>query len=307
MGKNPSMFVPRKSPRDEDAYEQAVADLATAMETRDAAMYLAARDTIEQLATKWCDRCRDSNAKSQHNPDTKQGACEAEWERMKREEFTKCRRCGTERAIEANHGKVYADNAKKYKKMVKTHGKDAAEKAYPAEGRKIEDVSQYTWWSWNGGVDAMRTEARKCTPLCKMCHALDPASNSSEERRADPDKVKEENYARRHNFTTNRWKARYKNEKRDYVNSIKRDIRRCANPNCPCDGPSDGLCIEGFEQCYDFDHIVEKTKKYGMSKLASSTSTLKTEKPKIDAEIAKCRLLCRNCHHLRKQWDPYRS
>jgi hypothetical protein len=275
------------------------------METRDAAMYLEARDTIEELATTTCDRCRDVHAKSSVNPNTKPGACKAEWERMKREVFAKCGRCGTERAVEANHGEVYAENAKKYNEMVETHGKDAAEKAYPAEGRKIEPVSRYMWWSWNGGVDAMRAEARKCTPLCRMCHMLDPASTSSEERRADPNKVKDENYATREGFLDARRTARYRKEKRDYVNKIKRGIRMCANPNCPRDGPSDGLCIEGFEQCYDFDHIVQKTKKYEISELAAFKGTLKAYKPKIDAEIAKCRLLCSNCHHLRKKWDPY--
>jgi|TARA_B110000967_G_C18894159_1_gene569424 hypothetical protein len=28
-----------------------------------------------------------------------------------------------------------------------------------------------------------------------------------------------------------------------------------------------------------------------------------TAKPEIDAERAKCRLLCRNCHITRSQWD----
>jgi hypothetical protein len=226
---------------------------------------------------------------------------------MKREEFAKCGRCGTKRAMEANHGKVYADNAEKYNEMVETHGEAAAEKAYPAEGRKIEQLSDYMWWSSNGGVEAMRAEARKCTPLCRMCHTLDPASDTSEERRADPDKVKEENYATRKRFMINRNHARYRKEKRDYVNEIKRRIGRCANPNCPCDGPSDGLCIEGFEQCYDFDHIVRKTKKYCISELCSSSTTLKAEKPKIDAELPKCRLLCKNCHKTRKQWDLYKQ
>jgi hypothetical protein len=162
------------------------------------------------------------------------------------------------------------------------------------------------WWSRSGGVDAMRAEARKCTPLCRMCHMLDPASTASNERRAYPDKVKEENYDTRYEFTNARCHAQYRKEKRDYVNRIKRCNGKCANPNCQRDGPSDGLCTEGFEQCYDFDHIVEKTKKYTISELVHSNATLKAEKPKIDAEIAKCRLLCRNCHHLRKQWDPYK-
>ena len=42
---------------------------------------------------------------------------------------------------------------------------------------------------------------------------------------------------------------------------------------------------------------------YNISDLCGNAFCFATAKPLIDAEIAKCRLLCSNCHRTRRKWD----
>jgi hypothetical protein len=200
---------------------------------------------------------------------------------------------------------LFAANADLYEKCVKAEGKEVAERKYPEEERKLEKVSSYHKWAEPsmGGVEGMRAEAAKCDPLCSMCHALDPSSNQSNERRADPAKVKRENYDTDEQFRLARNSTKYRMEKRDYVNGLKRAVGRCERPDCPRDGPSGGVCKVGYEQCYDWDHIEEEDKGRGIGEIVHDCRCLATAKPEIDTERPKCRLLCRNCHHTRSQWD----
>ena len=92
-------------------------------------------------------------------------------------------------------------------------------------------------------------------------------------------------------------------EKRDYVNGLKRAVGRCERPDCPGDGPYGGECKVGYEQCYDWDHIEEEDKGRAIADIVNDRRCFATCKPEIDTERAKCRLLCRNCHHTRSQWD----
>jgi len=321
--REPSHFIPRKNPRDRNEYVDAIAALAVAIEAKDDEAYAKARDAIGRLARKTCDHCMASAKKAAENPDRKDAKCAAEWERMKREVFCPCARCGTNRCPTANHKPDFAKNARAYNKCVKEEGVEVAEGKYPKDERKLEDLSKYRLWAKTsmGGVEGMRREAAKCEPLCGMCHALDPSSNSSNERRADPAKVKREGKTQER-FTSAVFHARYSMEKRDFVNAIKRKIGGCERgADCPCDGPSHGVCKAGFEQCYDIDHIVPGIKKCGISKLMNEHRCPATVKPLILAELGlppdwdvdkdpippvaerRCRLLCHNCHMLRKQWD----
>ena len=301
----PAQFVPELNPRDKKQYLAAIDALAAAIEAKDAAAFEEARGTIDRLKTAWCAPCRAVAAKCQANPTTKTGACKAEWERLKAEKFNECGECGATRAIEANHRAIFPENAKLYKECVKAEGEEVAESKYPKAERKLEAVSRYFKWACSsmGGVEGMRLEADKCDPLCRMCHALDPSSNSSNEKRCDPAKVKREDYDTEEKFDYAKNKATNKMEKRDYVNGLKRAVGRCERPDCPRDGPSGGVCKEGYEQCYDWDHVEEADKGRGIAQIVADGRCFATAKPEIDAERAKCRLLCRNCHNTRHQWD----
>tara|TARA_B110001452_G_C15165751_1_gene405320 strand:+ start:147 stop:1139 length:993 start_codon:yes stop_codon:yes gene_type:complete len=319
----PEQFVPSpyNLPREAVAYGTALEDLGVARGAKDTDAFLTARETIIRLAASICTSCRSIATKSQANPTTAIGACRAEWLRLKQEIFHTCGKCGTQRAVEANHGETFSVNAKLHKSMVKTDGQVAADKCYPAERRKLGDVSATTFWPNHGGVAALRAEADKCAPLCRMCHTLDPSSTAAPENvgsRAKAEAKEYETKAQRQNAIYN---AGHKEDKRNYNNAIKRKIGACENSKCVCDGPSNGRCVEGFEMCYDWDHLVESTKRFNIAHVVHKTSSLAVAKPEILAELGlpsdfdvetdelppvaqrRCRLLCKNCHITRKDWD----
>ena len=314
-------FVPVMNPRDAAAYGAALEALGEARAAKDGDAFFTARETIAALATAKCAPCRENDAKSQANPTTKVGACRAEWKRLKATLFHTCGRCGATRAVEADHGDEYAANAKAHKAMVASDGKGAADAAYPASERKLEALSDAKHWAFHGGVEAMRAEAIKCTPLCSMCHALDPSSTSAPENAANRAKAESKEYATKkaHRNAVNN--AGHKEDKRAFVNTIKRAIGACERPDCPRDGPSGGRCVAGFEACYDLDHIVPATKGRAITEIVHDCRSLASAKPEILEELGlppdfdavidpippvaarRCRLLCRNCHRTRKAWD----
>jgi len=317
----PEQFVPEKNPRDATAYGAALEALSEARAAKDGAAFLTARETIATLATAKCATCRAIAAKSDANPKTKLGACREEWERLKAEVFATCRACGAQRAVEADHGDAYAANAKAHAKMVATHGQEAADAAYPATERKLEKLSATNFWSNHGGVEAMRAEAAKCAPLCRMCHQLDPSSTSAPENAGGRAKAE----AREHETNEQRWaavrQAGYREDKRAYNNTIKRKVGACERPECPRDGPSAGRCVPGFEVCYDWDHVDPTSKGRCIGDIVNDCRSLPTAKRELLAELGlppdfdvdtddippvaerRCRLLCRNCHITRKDWD----
>ena len=88
---------------------------------------------------------------------------------------------------------------------------------------------------------------------------------------------------------------KYRREKQAYVDAKKREIGRCQNPDCPCDGPSKGVAEKGYEVCLDFDHIRRSEKRIRIAALVNNNLSFKTAKPlmpfeegeplKIQAEI----------------------
>jgi hypothetical protein len=323
--KDISLFAPdTRFIREREPFLAAVKAAEAAVAAEDAAGFAEARETINHFAVARCQRCRDSTKKSHSRPGANTQQCKEEWERMKATLFSRCGKCGSTHAVEANHLKKYAENAKLHAAHAKVHGEEAADEEYPASERKLECVSSYHAWNSTklGGVEGMRLEAPKCAPLCRMCHQLDPSSSSANENRADPAKVTREGKTKEQ-FLGPRNNARYKKEKRDYVNKLKLLVGMCERRDCPCDGARiGGMVIQGFEQCFDWDHVDERTKRRKISKICNDTRCMHTSKPEIHAELGlpadfdvrhdhmppverrKCRLLCKNCHKEREQWDP---
>ena len=99
--------------------------------------YIARRKNL----TNKCRLCRDSNRRSQTNPDTTTGECRKVWLDWKRDNT--CNHCGSSDAIEADHLRD-----------------------------KIKACSCWKWWPSNGGPEALKRELAKCQPLCLSCHRI---------------------------------------------------------------------------------------------------------------------------------------
>lgn len=130
--------------------------------------------------------------------------------------------------------------------------------------QKIHTCGDTGWWAWNGGVSALEAELKKCRPLCRFCHRF----VSQQERGIQ--------------------KQRSQVKKKQYVNTKKLMIGTCAL----CDRK---LVDEQYCCCFDFDHIETELKRNCIGKMVNQYS-LKTFFQCIDSELAKCRLLCANCH-----------
>ena len=102
-------------------------------------------------------------------------------------------------------------------------------------------------------------EVAKCELLCILCHRKETA--------------------RQFNWYTNQ------REGLKLINKIKHQIGKCEF----CDMPVE----DGFEYCFDFDHLEPEFKSFNVSELGGSYfPTL------IKLEIEKCRLLCCICHRI---------
>ena len=282
-------FAPRQGEAKIAKFARAVAEYK---ETQSAS----ARATIVQHTRAWCDHCRDSKKRSFVNPTTKPGQCKAYWEELKATTFHTCVDCGGTRCVEADNVVADADRAVLF-----------------AEGKVLHathhELSHYSWWARpaHGGVEGMRLEQAVCVGRCRMCHALQPTSKAG--RRVDPDTLPPtypgESYdgeagnkmhnKRRHAKRT--W-PRYR-----FVDRYKREVGQCENLDCLRDGPGNGKCVAGVEQCFDWEHSRPKRKRKSISTLCCTLPVMPKAKWKkiINDEIirGRCRLLCRNCHHLK--------
>ena len=110
------------------------------------------RHPRRQTLTKWCQTCRQSDARSQINPTTNYGKCRVRWEEWKAK--NPCVVCG-----ESNPQLIEAD-----------HLRD-----------KVHKCSDASYWANHGGVPALEKELGKCQSLCCWCHRL----KSDRERRTN--------------------------------------------------------------------------------------------------------------------------
>jgi hypothetical protein len=282
-------FAPRKSEAKLAKFERAVAEYK---EIRSAA----ARVTLVELATSMCEHCRDIAKRWKVKPTTKPGQCKAYWEELKKRTFHTCVDCGGTRCVEADNVVADADRAVLF-----------------AEGRvlhaKHHRLGDYCWWSIpaHGGVEGMKLEKEVCVGRCKMCHRLQPTSNAG--RRVDPStlpptypgeqRVDKKMYNKREH--AKRTWPRYV-----YVDELKRAVGQCENVDCLRDGPGNGKCVAGVEPAFDWEHTKPQKKRKGISWLCCHLPKMsETEwKGKINRERkrGKCKLLCRNCHHLKTHY-----
>jgi hypothetical protein len=272
-------FKPKLNPRDEAEFEAAYVKYEAARQARNVKDMDEARLVLEKLKVTKCAHHRALDAKSNaEGPNNQKAKCKTAWKELKRTTFSKCIKCGGTRAIEADH--------------------------FDPEGRldeknkKVEQVSTYFYWAFHGGVPALLKEADKCKPLCRMCHTIEETGTAGN-RVKHPDNYpvvrpsvdKQAYYKRRF--------AQIRYPKQQYVDNVKRFLGGCAHFGCPGDGPDDW--VNQHPQCADLDHIDEALKGREIADIVHSVKKVPVAewKPEIDTELRKCRLLCRNCHHLR--------
>ena len=166
-------------------------------------------------------------------------------------------------------------------------------------------LGDYKEWPKVGGVPAMEVEAEQIEKwICHCCHRLEPTSASGR-RCADPATMPEgrkgknatrlevQQYdARRH--------AKVVYPKQRHVDARKRAIGACAT--CA------RAVVPGTEPAFEFNHLDEATKckgglfcpRGGVAGLVGNNAkaaALDRVQGLLDTEMAKCELLCSNCHH----------
>ena len=267
-------------------------------------------------------------------------ACKDLWENMRKEmcsvenndgcHYPDCPVRGADvwPVISANHG----ENAKAT--HTSTNRTTGERETHPL------NLSDYSQWSTkqHGGVEGMKREALQIENWpCLFCHALEPTSSSGK-RCTDPalmppgrsrgtEKERSEYEKRRQAFV--------KFPKQQYVDALKRLIGACAH----CERE----VVPGTEQAFSFDHLDESKKNKGgiyrafggvaglvnnaanraalafdttsdfepieplydavrrAKKLGNPTGPIRA---RLDAETARCQLLCNNCHHCKTHGYP---
>ena len=305
--------------RDRADFLQAVVDYTDAYAARDVEAAREARERVANLRRTKCPPCAEKAAKLS----PAEQACKDDWAQMRQaacERHDGCMKPGCPmkgvdnrdwRVLQADHLDPKGLN-------------DPANK-------KVHIVSHYKWWSGNGGVPAMRLEAAKCQWICGFCHHLEPTSDSARRcgdpagmpagKRSGTEEEAAQYYAKR--------KATIVYPKQQHVDAEKLRIGCCAK----CDRTvAKETCV-----AFQFDHIDETTKIKGKDTLAGKTGGVaglvnnnakraaldvvydaqgkiryddhgvicvrdSEFKDVLDAEMAKCQLLCANCHKL-KTWD----
>jgi hypothetical protein len=263
----------------------------------DRAECLKQREILVKLRTDWCAKCRE--AWKRVSP-AKQ-ACKDYYDGLRQAA-----------AIE-NDGCAHADcpvrGPDAWQVLTADHGTNP-KATHEVKNKKTGEVTtkplnlgHYNTWPKVGGVPAMKVEAAQIEKwICKVCHVLEPTSASGR-RCADPATMPEgkwngtpletqQYYARRH--------AKIKYPKQQHVDARKRAIGKCAT--CK------RAVVPGTEPAFEFNHLDEATKEKGglfgprggVAGLAhnhAKAAALDKVQDLLDAEMAKCELLCSNCHH----------
>lgn len=283
------------------AFDAAVARLEEAVRKEDAEEGKAAVKEVAEARNDNCDVCQE--AASKLSP--AEQACKDFWVATRR------------KACEQQGGCANAScpargmDAERILQWDHKHGARDED----VEKRKTYRLSDYAWWSWNGGVEAMRGEhAKGGRFICGCCHALDESSSTSR-RIVDPALVellpdgkrmgtKEE--AAQYNRKLN---ARIRAPKYAHVDAEKRRREKCFY----CERE----VKPGEEVCFELDHTDPTTKWFsktsrgccgGVAGLCNSLAEAENPRKspdvfgRLDSEMDLCKLLCVNCHTLRTHY-----
>ena len=219
------------------------------------------RLTVEKARKALCTTCRESKKKTQRNPNTIYGKCYWTAIALRTGDCSVCGKCT-----------------------------DKLEYDHRPDEEKVYKVLSTAYWAGHGGVDAMIKEANKCDPKCHDCHC-----DYEAEGKINHD-VHKRKYATLEEMPTTTTAEKiakrirgYRDEKQTYVNDIKMRIGGCQECS---------KHIFGREHCFKFEfaHRDATDYKCKVSQIVHRTTKLETAKPLLDKEIAKCRLLCHDCH-----------
>ena len=282
----------------------ALAAYSVAYEARDLEAARAARAKVEELRNAHCPSCQESASKLS----PAEQACKDEYVRMRKAACAKNDGCANPECAERGEQAwcvLQGDHL---------HTAKEGDKAL----RKTHKLSDYNWWSGNGGVEAMRAEEAKGIEwMCGFCHQLEPtgsqanrcqdpwAENEDGKWNGTPEEVKQ--YKAKRN-------AKIKYPKQQYVDARKRASTYCKR----CERAD----VEGKEWAFHWDHRNPATKLIGKGTLAgekggvcglvnncAKRAALDAPgfKDVLDEEMDKCDLLCHNCHHRKTHNYPPRE
>ena len=258
-----------------------------------------ARARVEEYRIDRCPLCAQNAGKLS----PVEQACKDEWVRMRKEACAKQDGCRYSECVERGE-----------QAWCVLEGDHVHTKAEADEDlRKTERLSQYKWWSWNGGVTAMRAEAAKGLNWpCRFCHRLEPTSTGANKYK-DPATMPDGKSSGTEDEIAQykrKWSATVKYPKQQFVDAYKRDVLKCCEL---CKRP----VLPGQEHAFIFDHLDPTTKLIGKDTLAGESggvaglvanatkaTTLDKIQSVLEAEMAKCRLLCANCDHRQTNGYP---
>ena len=215
------------------------------------------------------------------------------------------------------------------------HSKSAHARDIDAK-QKAHDLSQYAWWAWNGGVDAMKHEAGLWVDdagvwhtdniqwLCRFCHRLEPTSLASNQRTKEAfendgkknGRIVDKDQREKHRSALIRY------PKQQYNNDVKLTVGACVD----CDREVTPENVWAF----DWDHreqstkvmdphplLLKGTKTGGVTGIVDNHANRgdidaivtyhgksQTVRKWLDDEHDKCVLRCCNCHHRRTRKYP---
>ena len=264
----------------------------------DRAECLAQLEILIELRTNWCAKCLERKKK----PTPAQQECK-DW-------YDAARQAAAIRNDGCAHADCPVRGPDVWQVLTADHGtnpkktQEVKNRTTGAVTTKPLSLSAYKSWPKVGGVPAMEAELAQIEKwICHCCHNLEPTSDSGR-RCADPATMPEGRQGKnatplevQQYFARRNAKIRY--PKQQHVDARKRAIGACAT----CARP----VLPGTEPAFEFNHLHEATKekgglfglKGGVGGLVHNlvkAAALDQAQALLDAEMAKCELLCSNCH-----------